>query len=67
MDRMAWPARRGARWMVGAAQPRLVGDLEYPNIGFIGFFVFMLTMGIACSGAAPKVDEATQASTQKPS
>jgi hypothetical protein len=29
VDRMAWPARRGARWMVGATQPGIVGDLEY--------------------------------------
>jgi hypothetical protein len=29
MDRMAWPARQGARRLVGAAQPRLIGDLEH--------------------------------------
>jgi hypothetical protein len=29
MARMAWPARRCARWMVGAAQPGVVGDLGY--------------------------------------
>jgi hypothetical protein len=29
VDRMAWPAGRGARWLVGAAQPGIVGDLDY--------------------------------------
>jgi len=37
------------------------------NIGFIGFFVFMLTMGIALLRRRSKIDEATQAPTQTPS
>ena len=27
VDRLVWPARRGARWLAGAAQPGVVGDL----------------------------------------
>jgi hypothetical protein len=37
------------------------------NIGFIGFFVFMLTMGIAQLRRRSKTDELTQAATQTPS
>jgi hypothetical protein len=37
------------------------------NIGFIGFFVFMLSMGIALLRRRPKVDEVSQASAQAPS
>jgi hypothetical protein len=37
------------------------------NIGFIGFFVFMLTMGIALLRRRSKADQATQATTQTPS
>ena len=29
VDRMAWFARRGARWLAGAAQPGILGHLEY--------------------------------------
>jgi hypothetical protein len=29
VDRMAWAARRGARWMVGVAQPPVIGDREH--------------------------------------
>jgi hypothetical protein len=36
------------------------------SIGFIGFFVFMLSMGIALLRRRSKVDEATQASAQTP-
>jgi hypothetical protein len=35
------------------------------NIGFIGFFAFMLTMGIALLRRRSRVDEATQASAQE--
>jgi hypothetical protein len=37
------------------------------NIGFIGFFVFMLSMGIALLRRRSQPDEATQASAQAPS
>ena len=37
------------------------------NIGFIGFFVFMLSMGIALLRRRSKVDPATQPSAQAPS
>ncbi len=37
------------------------------SIGFIGFFVFMLSMGIALLRRRSQVDESTQASTQAPS
>ena len=37
------------------------------NIGFLGFFVFMLSMGIALLRRRSKVDEVTQASAQAPS
>jgi hypothetical protein len=36
------------------------------NIGFIGFFVFMLSMGIALLWHRSQPDEATQVSTQSP-
>ena len=36
------------------------------NIGFIGFFIFMLSMGIALLRRRSKADEATQASAQAP-
>jgi hypothetical protein len=42
--RMAWPARRGARWMVGLAQPGIVGDHEYLQHRLLRF---MLSMGVA--------------------
>jgi hypothetical protein len=34
------------------------------NIGFIGFFVFMLSMGIALLRRRSQLDKATQASAQ---
>jgi hypothetical protein len=37
------------------------------NIGFIGFFVFMLSMGIALLRRRSQVHEFTQASAQAPS
>jgi hypothetical protein len=36
------------------------------TIGFLAFFVFMLSMGITLLRRRPKVDAATQASTQAP-
>jgi hypothetical protein len=35
------------------------------NIGFIGFFVFMLSMGIALLWRRSRVDDVTQASPQE--
>jgi hypothetical protein len=42
--------------MVGAAQPSIAGDFEYlqHRLGFIGFFVFMRSMGIALLGRRSK-------------
>jgi hypothetical protein len=37
------------------------------SIGFLGFFVFMLSMGIALLRRRSKVDEVTQSSAQAPS
>jgi hypothetical protein len=37
------------------------------SIGFVGFFVFMLSMGIALLLRRSKVDGVTQASAQAPS
>jgi hypothetical protein len=37
------------------------------NIGFIGFFAFMLSMGIALLRRRTKIDELNPASTQTPS
>jgi hypothetical protein len=39
VDRMAWPARRGARWMVGAARPSPSGELCAGGVGGTRFSV----------------------------
>lgn len=67
LDRMAWSARRGARWMVGAAQPRVIGDREHLQHRLHRLLRFMLSMGIALLRLRSQLDEATQASTQTPS
>ena len=55
-----------AGWL-GLLSPASSVIASISNIGFIGFFVFMLTMGIALLRRRPHIDEATQASTQTPS
>jgi hypothetical protein len=55
-----------AGWL-GLLSPASSVIASISNIGFIGFFVFMLTMGIALLRRRSKIDEATQAPTQTPS
>jgi hypothetical protein len=55
-----------AGWL-GLLSPASSVTASISNIGFIGFFVFMLTMGIALLRRRSKIDEATQAPTQTPS
>jgi hypothetical protein len=55
-----------AGWL-GLLSPAASVIASISNIGFIGFFVFMLTMGIALLRRRSKIDEATQASAQAPS
>jgi hypothetical protein len=53
-----------AGWL-GLLSPASSVIASISNIGFIGFFVFMLSMGIALLRRRSKVDEVTQASAQK--
>ena len=55
-----------AGWL-GLLSPASSVIASISNIGFLGFFVFMLTMGIALLRRRSKIDEATQTSTQTPS
>ena len=55
-----------AGWL-GLLSPASSVIASISNIGFIGFFVLMLTMGIALLRRRSKIDEATQAPTQTPS
>ena len=55
-----------AGWL-GLVSPASSVIASISNIGFIGFFVFMLTMGIALLRGRSKIDELNQASTQTPS
>ena len=43
----------------------IVGDIDISDIGFIGFFVFMLGMSIALLRRRSRVDESSQASAQE--
>ena len=65
MDRMARPAGRAARRMVGLLDPASSVIAGISSIGFIGFFVFMLSMGIALLRRRSRVDETTQTSAQE--
>jgi hypothetical protein len=67
VDRMVGPARRGSRWLVGAAQPSVVGDREYLQHRLHRLLRFMLSMGIALLRRRSQLDEATQASARAPS
>ena len=55
-----------AGWL-GLLSPASSVIASISNIGFIGFFVFLLTMGIALLRRRSNIDQATQASTQTPS
>ena len=67
LDRMAWPARRCARWMVGTPQPGILGDLGYLQHRLHRLLRFHAEMGIALLRRRLKVDEVSQASAQTPS
>jgi hypothetical protein len=54
-----------AGWL-GLLSPASSVIASISNIGFIAFFVFMLSMGIAMLRRLSKVDEATQASAPAP-
>jgi hypothetical protein len=54
-----------AGWL-GLLSPASSVIASISNIGFLGFFVFMLSMGIALLRRRSKVDEATQTSAQAP-
>jgi hypothetical protein len=64
VDRMAWPARRGARWMVGAAQPGFLGDLCYLQHRLHRLLHFMPSMGVALLRRRSGVDGEPHASAQ---
>jgi hypothetical protein len=55
-----------AGWL-GLLSPASSVIANISSIGFIGFFVFMLSMGIALLRRRSKIDELSQASTQTPS
>ena len=55
-----------AGWL-GLLSPASSVIAAISNIGFIGFFVFMLSMSIGLLRRRSQLDEATQASTQAPS
>jgi hypothetical protein len=54
-----------AGWLVLSPASSVIASIS--NIGFIGFFVFMLSMGIALLRHRSQLDGATQASVQAPS
>ena len=58
LDQLARAAGRGAPWLVGAPESSVVGGRRFSTIGFIGFVVFMPSMGIALLRSRSKVDEA---------
>jgi hypothetical protein len=57
----------GARRLVGAVQPGSSIISAITSIGFIGFFVFMLSVGIALLRRRIRRDGVTQVSAQAPS